>query len=53
MHLGFYKVKISKRVNGKETIPAKYNEATLLGQEVAPDVPKILNNRVVYALTTK
>jgi hypothetical protein len=53
MHLGFYKVKISKRVSGKETIPAKYNEATVLGQEVSPDVAEILNNRVVYALTTK
>jgi hypothetical protein len=53
MQLGFYRVKVSKQVNGKETIPAKYNEATVLGQEVAPDVPEILNNRVVYALTTK
>jgi hypothetical protein len=53
MHLGFYKVKISKQVNGQEIIPAKYNEATVLGQEVAPDVAEILNNRVVYALTTK
>jgi hypothetical protein len=53
MHLGFYKVKISKIAAGKETIPAKYNDATVLGQEVAPDVSEILNNRVVYALTSK
>lgn len=53
MHLGLYKVKISKKVNGKETIPAKYNENTLLGQEVLPSVPEIANNRVVYVLSSK
>jgi hypothetical protein len=53
MHLGLYKVKISKVVGGKETMPAKYNEATILGQEVSQDVPEIANNRVVYALSTK
>jgi hypothetical protein len=53
MHLGLYKVKISKKVNGKELIPAKYNEATVLGQEVAPDVPDVGTNRVVYALKSQ
>ena len=53
MQLGLYKVKISRIVGGKETIPAKYNEATILGQECAPDVSEILNNRVVFSLTTK
>jgi hypothetical protein len=51
--LGFYKVKISKLVNGRESIPSRYNDATVLGQEVAIDVPEIINNRVVYALTSK
>jgi hypothetical protein len=53
MQLGMYRVKISKLVNGKETIPRKYNEETILGQEVANDVTEIANNRVVYALTSK
>jgi len=53
MHLGFYKVKISKLVDGAETIPAKYNTETVLSQEVALDVPEMMNNRVVYALETK
>jgi hypothetical protein len=53
MQLGVYKVKISKTVGGKETIPAKYNENTILGQEVSMDVSEIANNRVVYALTSK
>jgi hypothetical protein len=46
-------VRISKVANGKETIPAKYNQETSLGVECAPDVPEILNNRVVFALTSK
>jgi hypothetical protein len=50
MHLGLYKVKISKMANGKEMVPPKYNTETILGQEVAMDVPEIANNRVVYAL---
>jgi hypothetical protein len=53
MHLGLYQVKISKQVNGREMVPPKYNEATTLGQEVAADVPEILNNHVVYTLSTK
>jgi hypothetical protein len=32
---GLYLVRISKIVNGKETIPGKYNEQTVLGCEVA------------------
>jgi hypothetical protein len=32
---GLYRVRVSKIVNGKETIPAKYNEQTVLGCEVA------------------
>jgi hypothetical protein len=53
IQMGFYKVKVSKLVNGKETIPAKYNEQTILGQHVVPDNPEILNRRVVYAMTSK
>jgi hypothetical protein len=32
---GLYLVRISKVVNGKETIPAKYNDQTILGCEIA------------------
>lgn len=52
MHLGLYKVKVSKKANGQETVPAKYNEQTVLAQEVAGDVPAVLSGKVVYALTT-
>jgi hypothetical protein len=51
MQLGFYRVKISKVVNGRELVPPKYNEQTILGQEVGLDVPEIAGNRVIYALT--
>jgi hypothetical protein len=53
MQIGFYRIRVSKIVGGKETIPAKYNTQTTLGQEVAYDVPEIAGNRVVYALSSK
>jgi hypothetical protein len=37
-NLGFYRVEISKIVDGKETIPAKYNTDSELGIELASDV---------------
>ena len=53
IQFGLYRVKISKIVNGKELIPRKYNEETILGQEAAPDVSEIANRRVVFALSNK
>jgi hypothetical protein len=41
MQLGFYRIRVSKPANGKETIPAKYNTATTLGQQISPDDPTI------------
>ncbi|MCC7085573.1 MAG: hypothetical protein IT427_11265 [Pirellulales bacterium] len=38
VHLGFYRVTISKQDNGKETIPSRYNEKSELGIEVAHDL---------------
>jgi hypothetical protein len=37
MSLGFYRVKVSKISDGKETIPAKYSSATTLGRVVTED----------------
>jgi hypothetical protein len=34
---GYYKVQVSKVVQGREVIPARYNTQTVLGQEVAPE----------------
>ena len=34
---GYYRVKVSKNVGGRETVPAKYNEQTTLGQEIVPE----------------
>jgi hypothetical protein len=53
MHLGLYKVKVSKIADGKETIPTKYNTETTLGQEVSIDAPEVGTNSAVYALKTK
>lgn len=38
MYFGFYRVRVSKLVDGKETIPAKYNQDSELGLEVSDDL---------------
>ena len=38
---GLYTVRISKKVQGKETLPARYNEQSTLGREIAADVPDV------------
>jgi hypothetical protein len=50
LQLGFYKVRFSKKINGHETIPAKYNTETILGQQISPDDPAVLNRNVVFKL---
>ncbi|HEX3600695.1 MAG TPA: hypothetical protein VHU84_11170 [Lacipirellulaceae bacterium] len=52
-HFGLYKVRISKIVNGKETIPAKYNTDTILGQEVSYDDPAMKRMNMTFALKSK
>lgn len=49
-HFGLYKLRISKIVNGKETIPARYNTETTLGQEVSYDDPGMKSNNITFAL---
>jgi hypothetical protein len=51
-HFGLYKVRISKIVGDKETIPARYNTQTILGQEVSYDDPGMKNNNMAFALKT-
>ena len=41
IYLGFYRVKISKVVDGKETIAKEYNEETTIGYESAADLPMV------------
>jgi hypothetical protein len=53
MQAGIYKVRVSKIVGGKETIPARYNTETILGQEVSMDDWAIANRRVVFKLKSK
>jgi hypothetical protein len=53
VQLGFYRVKVSKIANGQESIPAKYNAETTLGQQVAPDDPAIAGQKVRFDLSTK
>ena len=53
MQAGIYKVRVSKIVGGTETIPAKYNTETILGQEVTQDDWAISNKQVIFKLKSK
>jgi hypothetical protein len=53
LQLGLYRIRVSKMVNGAETIPAQFNAETTVGQQVSPDDPAIAAQRVQFALTTK
>ena len=50
---GFYRVKVSKVVNGSETIPARYNEETVFGQQISKDDYSIVNKQVIFKLKSK
>lgn len=50
---GFYLVRITKSNNGSESIPARYNVETTLGQQVAKDDPAMANQRVKFELKSK
>lgn len=50
---GLFKVRISKLVDGQETIPARFNTETTLGQQVSRDEPAILERRVIFKLKSK
>lgn len=53
VQFGLFKLRVSKVVNGKETIPARYNSATTLGQEVSYDDPGMKAQRIAFALKSK
>ena len=53
MQAGIFKVRVSKVVDGQETIPSRYNTETTLGVEVAKDNPDILNKRVAFHLQSR
>jgi EF hand domain-containing protein len=53
MNPGIYKVRISKQVNGQETIPAGYNANTELGVEVAQDNPDVTLKGIRFDLKSK
>ncbi|MBA3483777.1 MAG: EF-hand domain-containing protein [Pirellulales bacterium] len=50
---GLYRVRVSLKKDGQETIPAKYNSETTLGQEIAPDDPAVAGQKVRFDLKTK
>lgn len=51
IYIGLYRVRISKIVDGKETIPERYNTKTILGKEIADDAPST-HRLLEYRLTS-
>lgn len=50
---GFYRVRISKKNGGQETLPAKYNTESILGQQVAGDDPAMIRQDLRFDLKSK
>ena len=50
IRVGFYTVKVSRVVKDKEQLPAKYNEASELGQEVAADADGLGQGMLTFQL---
>jgi hypothetical protein len=50
---GLYRVEISKMVNGKETLPSKYNAETTLGVEVAQDSVSMIQGGAEFELKSE
>jgi EF hand len=53
LQLGFYKIRVSKKVNGKETVPEKYNTATTLGHQIAIDDAELAKSQKISLNLTK
>ena len=52
VRFGLYKVRISVLKDGKETIPARYNSDTTLGQEISNQDPGY-QSRIEYSLKSR
>jgi hypothetical protein len=50
VNFGLYKVRISRPNGSQESLPARYNTETTIGQEVSYDDPGLANNNIKYSL---
>jgi hypothetical protein len=53
VQLGLYRVRVSKKQGGKETLPVRYNVETTLGQQASPDDPAVAGQKVRFELKSK
>ena len=53
VHFGLYRVRVTKAAGGKETLPARYNTETTLGQEISYDDPGMAKNDCRIVLESK
>ncbi|MGA2257591.1 MAG: hypothetical protein ABSG53_23260, partial [Thermoguttaceae bacterium] len=52
IYVGLYRVRISKKVDGKETLPPRYNTDTELGREIAANIRDNRGN-IMFQLKSK
>lgn len=52
VHFGLYTVRIVAGEGSRAKVPAKYNTASVLGQEISYDDPGIRDNNLAYRLKT-
>ena len=52
IYVGLYRVQISKKVNGKEILPVRYNSESELGREVATNIRDSRAN-IMFRLTSQ
>jgi hypothetical protein len=50
---GFYRVRISKKAGDQETLPARYNAESELGQQIAGDDPAMIRQDLRFELKSK
>lgn len=53
VHFGLYRVRITKQIEGRETLPARYNSETVLGQEISYDDPGMAANDIRFKLESR
>ena len=51
--LGLYRIRVSKKANGQQTLPASLNTETTVGAQISDDDPAIRSQKVVFDLKSK
>jgi hypothetical protein len=53
MQMGLYRIRVTRNGGEGESLPARFNTETILGQQISPDDPAIAGQRMRFELTTR